>query len=62
MAQIIEGDARESASVIAENSVDAVITSPPYANNYDYADALRFEMTFWKSVVGVRSTMLCAGT
>jgi hypothetical protein len=27
--------------------VDAVITSPPYANNYDDADALRFEMTFW---------------
>jgi DNA modification methylase len=30
--------------------VDAVITSPPYANNYDYADALRFEMTFWGDV------------
>jgi hypothetical protein len=32
--------------------VDAVITSPPYANNYDYADALRFEMTFWGDVNG----------
>lgn len=31
-------------------TVDAVITSPPYANNYDYADALRFEMTFWGDV------------
>lgn len=30
--------------------VDAVITSPPYANNYDYADALRFEMTFWGDI------------
>lgn len=32
--------------------MDAVITSPPYANNYDYADALRFEMTFWGDVNG----------
>jgi len=24
--------------------VDAVITSPPYPNNYDYADATRLEM------------------
>jgi hypothetical protein len=45
-AEIIAGDAR----ALADNTsrtVDAVITSPPYANNYDYADALRFEMTFW---------------
>jgi len=33
-------------------NVDAVITSPPYANNYDYADALRFEMTFWGDING----------
>jgi len=32
--------------------IDVVITSPPYANNYDYADALRFEMTFWGDVTG----------
>lgn len=25
---------------------DALITSPPYANNFDYADATRIEMTF----------------
>jgi hypothetical protein len=50
-AQIIAGDVRTLADFTAEN-VDAVITSPPYANNYDYADALRFEMTFWGDVKG----------
>jgi len=28
------------------------ITSPPYANNYDYADATRLEMTFWGDING----------
>lgn len=32
--------------------VDLVITSPPYPNNYDYADATRLEMTFWGEVEG----------
>jgi hypothetical protein len=50
-AQIIAGDARTLADKIP-CEVDAVITSPPYANNYDYADALRFEMTFWGDVTG----------
>lgn len=27
-----------------ENKIDLVITSPPYANNYDYADATRLEL------------------
>ncbi len=42
-------DAREPAP-IAAHSVDLVITSPPYPNNYDYADATRLEMTFWGEV------------
>lgn len=29
---------------------DLVITSPPYANNYDYADAMRLEMLFWNDI------------
>lgn len=37
---------------IAPNSVDLVITSPPYPNNYDYADATRLEMTFWGEIKG----------
>lgn len=31
---------------------DLVITSPPYPNNYDYADATRLEMTFWGEIEG----------
>ncbi len=50
-ANIIAGDARTFADITSCN-IDAVITSPPYANNYDYADALRFEMTFWGDVNG----------
>jgi hypothetical protein len=50
-AEIIAGDARTLADSMPQK-VDAVITSPPYANNYDYADALRFEMTFWGNVTG----------
>jgi 16S rRNA G966 N2-methylase RsmD len=50
-AQIIAGDARTFSDCTSKR-VDAVITSPPYANNYDYADALRFEMTFWGDVSG----------
>jgi hypothetical protein len=30
--------------------VRLVLTSPPYPNNYDYADATRLEMTFWGQV------------
>ena len=48
-ATIILGDARKLIE-IPESIVDLVITSPPYANNYDYADATRLEMTFWGEV------------
>jgi len=51
LAAMFAGDARNLSGFINER-VDAVITSPPYANNYDYADALRFEMTFWGEVAG----------
>ena len=38
--------------VIPDNIIDFVITSPPYANNYDYADFTRFEMSFWREIKG----------
>ena len=44
-------DARDMPSV-PDNWADLVITSPPYANNYDYADATRLEMTFWGDIKG----------
>ncbi len=50
-AEVIAGDARAFADN-ASREIDAVVTSPPYANNYDYADALRFEMSFWGDVNG----------
>lgn len=49
-ATIITGDSRNLAN--HAKNIDAVVTSPPYANNYDYADALRFEMSFWGEVNG----------
>jgi hypothetical protein len=48
-AQIHEDDARKCAS-IPDGWADLVITSPPYANNYDYADATRLEMCFFGEV------------
>lgn len=51
MARLFLGDARSLSNLVTQQ-MDAVITSPPYANNYDYADALRFEMTFWGEVAG----------
>lgn len=51
LGEVIQTDARHCSDSIT-HKVDAVITSPPYANNYDYADALRFEMTFWGEVNG----------
>lgn len=35
-----------------EEKFNLVITSPPYPNNYDYADATRLEMTFWGYIEG----------
>lgn len=37
---------------LANNSVDFVLTSPPYANNYDYADTTRLEMSFYHEITG----------
>jgi hypothetical protein len=43
-ARTCEGVPREFANL--------VITSPPYPNNYDYADATRLEMTFMREIQG----------
>lgn len=48
---ILNEDARNIQS-IPNGWGDLVITSPPYANNYDYADATRLEMTFWGDING----------
>ena len=48
---IRQDDARQCSSV-SEGWADLVVTSPPYANNYDYADATRLEMSFFGEVTG----------
>lgn len=50
-AEVLREDARNIIS-IPEKWADMVITSPPYANNYDYADAMRLEMLFWNDING----------
>lgn len=46
---IYEHDARKEFTIPKCN---LLITSPPYPNNYDYADATRLEMTFWGDIKG----------
>ncbi|HUE72447.1 MAG TPA: hypothetical protein VMP01_16300 [Pirellulaceae bacterium] len=50
-ATFLEADARTCAGV-PDGAADLVITSPPYPNNYDYADATRLEMTFMREIGG----------
>jgi len=48
---IILTDARSGHSS-SRKKVDLVLTSPPYPNNYDYADSTRLEMMFWDEITG----------
>lgn len=50
-AHIRQEDARNCQS-IPDSWADLIVTSPPYANNYDYADATRLEMTFAGEING----------
>jgi hypothetical protein len=50
-AELIRGDARTCAE-IPDRWANLVITSPPYPNNYDYADATRLEMSFFRELLG----------
>jgi len=50
-AEIFWGDAR-CCDGIGDHTIGLVVTSPPYTNNYDYADATRLEMTFFGEVEG----------
>lgn len=54
---------------VPDKSIDLVITSPPYANNYDYADATRLEMSFWGEIGNwgdlhgtVRKHLICSSS
>ncbi len=51
-ASIYWSDTRKYHDQVPEGWADLIITSPPYANNYDYADATRLEMTFFGDIRG----------
>lgn len=50
-ARVLLGDARDLAGV-PDGFAGLVVTSPPYPNNYDYADATRLEMCFLGEIDG----------
>ncbi len=50
-AALVLGDARDCRGV-PDGFANLVITSPPYPNNYDYADATRLEMSFMREIDG----------
>ena len=67
--KVILGDARKFASYADKESVDLIVTSPPYLNNYDYADRTRLETYFWGMyrswadiTSGVRDHLMMAAT
>lgn len=61
---IIQGDARDMPE-ISDSSISFAFTSPPYLNNFDYAEMTRLELYFlemahdWKSITkNVRSKLI----
>jgi hypothetical protein len=70
-ASVSQGDSRQKRSWKNLRSGDAhgCVASPPYLNNFDYADATRLELYFWgevsswaEMVTSVRSGMVTATT
>ncbi len=45
--RLVNGDARSLTEHAECESIDLMLTSPPYLNNYDYADRTRLETYFW---------------
>ncbi len=45
--KIFNADSRSTQELIPTRSIDHVFTSPPYLNNFDYADRTRLELYFW---------------
>jgi len=44
---IFNSDSRKTQELIPGSCADHVFTSPPYLNNFDYADRTRLELYFW---------------
>ncbi|QHT58144.1 site-specific DNA-methyltransferase [Cellulomonas sp. H30R-01] len=49
--QVFEADAR-TLDGVSDGWADLILTSPPYANNFDYADATRLEQSFLGEING----------
>ena len=47
VSRVLKADARQFSKYAGESTLDLVVTSPPYLNNYDYADRTRLETYFW---------------
>lgn len=70
--RVVPGDSRNLdgwTTALPHGYADACLTSPPYLNNFDYADATRLEAYFWgyastwsELCTTVRSDMLIATT
>ena len=67
--RIVNGDARQFARHAGSGAIDLVVTSPPYLNNYDYADRTRLETFFlgmyssWGEITReVRDSLMTAAT
>jgi DNA modification methylase len=45
--EIFNADSRNTQDLIPSSCADHVFTSPPYLNNFDYADRTRLELYFW---------------
>lgn len=67
--RIVRGDARQFARHAGSGAADLVVTSPPYLNNYDYADRTRLETFFlgmytsWAQITSeVRDALMTAAT
>lgn len=66
---LIHGDSRSTVGQIPDESVDHIFTSPPYLNNFDYADRTRLEMYFmgdaknWGDIcASVRTKLITSAT
>lgn len=71
VAQVLRGDSGNARTWLPAGAAKGTValTSPPYLNNFDYADATRLEMFFWgrnaswaEMVADVRADMLIATT
>jgi DNA modification methylase len=67
--KIVNGDSRDTTAHIGNNTVSCIFTSPPYLNNFDYADRTRLETYFfgwtknWGEITEqVRSKLIMSAT